>query len=191
MKTKNLICATISGVVLVGTANALTTEDIRQRCLSAGDLVWDAKNLVCINKNPCVYEESHCNRVFADIEVGCPEDGETVVRAYLDKHGYGVQSISNTGSATFGQDYVRVHLTDGGYLEFEFDDLDDTETQEGRLFFPLCVAFGGRLVDGPAYYGCQGITQQECYELAGGQANYVESQKVCDIRGVNFDLLVQ
>lgn len=186
MKMKNLICGITTAAALIGTANALTTEEIKQRCLQSEDYVWDAKNSLCVYKNACEYEPDHCNRVFKDVQVGNPEDAETLVRAYLNKNGYGVNSITNTGSATFGQDYVRVFLTDGSYIEFEFDDLSDMEFKEHIPFDAWCAAFSGTVITEDTIYGCRGITKQECDEMSAGQGVYFEADAMCDMKNVKY-----
>ena len=186
---KSIIYGIATAVALVGTANALTTEEIKQRCLQSEEYAWDAKNSLCVYRNACKFEPDHCNRVFKDVQVGKPEHGETLVRAYLNKHGYGVDSITNTGSATFGQDYVRVFLTDGSYVEFEFDDLHDMEYNKD--FIPLdywCIAFDG-IVSYDNGHICKGITKQECDEITGGQGVYSEMDAMCDFRNVKSGLL--
>ncbi len=189
MKTKSIIYGITSAVALIGIANAITTEEIKQRCLQSEDLVWDAKNSLCVYRHACKYEPDHCNRIFKDVQVGKPEDAETLVTAYLHKHGYGIYWIVNSGAATFGQDYVQVSLVDGSYLEFEFDDISDVEF-EGRIPFDAwCVAFEGTFVTDTSYYGCKGITKQECDEMTGGQGIYSEADAMCDTTKVKYELL--
>jgi hypothetical protein len=105
-----------------------------------------------------------------------------------------------------GQDYVGCKTSDGGFIEFEFDDYSETRTETAEYSYDLgkCIAYGGTLnmedvnatQDTIASIGvagmvavemirkdieCYNVSELQCEDMYGGSATYDSTNKLCTL----------
>lgn len=152
---KNLLSA-VAGVAVIGSAFAVPNVEVSKNlCAKHPDkYVWVEKNEDCIPINPCesknaTIKEVYCNRAFEFVQLGNWRDAVKLVKAYSENV-LGVR-VTNTkeiahdkDTSLFGQDYIPVKTSDGGYVMFEFDDLSDMtkSDKEAGATMGACKAFG-------------------------------------------------
>ena len=131
MKKISLMC-TLAGIMVVMCANALTTEEIKARCQSSQETVWDSLNNTCVPKNPCKKDgyDSYCNRFFVEAKLSSSNTAEMFTKAYAKyTDGQEAECFELDGH------YVKCDYKNGHYVVFEFTDL----TTQGREFLPESV----------------------------------------------------
>ncbi|MFQ6739563.1 MAG: hypothetical protein ACLRFJ_02770, partial [Alphaproteobacteria bacterium] len=146
-KMKKLVCGLVGAVAAINSVSALTTEEIKQRCMNADNRVWDAKNQKCISKTPCKDSAyaAYCNTTFKDVQVANSEDAKKLVDIYLKKHGSTCETFDMSKAGVVGNDYIRCHMGNGGYIEFEFDDYSESVQHTANYGFAkgLCLIYEG------------------------------------------------
>ena len=143
---KKLLMFVMCSIMAVSYARADDTEQLRAACQSSDKTVWVELNKVCIPRYPCRSDnqeirKNYCRRVFADIQVPTEEKGRILAEAYIKNvlHTTGTvfkKGLLNNGDSVagfYGQDYIDYQLANGGYVEFEFDDLVDMTITNGGI----------------------------------------------------------
>ncbi len=198
---KKIVCGLVGVIAAVNSASALTTEEIRQRCMNADNRVWDAKNQKCISKTPCKDSaySSYCNTFFKDTQVEEIWRAMDLVKDYLEKQGLTCTAYDASDPGVVGQDYIRCHLSDGGYIEFEFDDLNESDhhTASRSVHKAFCRIAGGHPADlseedkailrsenlgdeYPVGVVCHDISESVCREYFGGEeCTYSKTGNFC------------
>lgn len=186
---KKLVCGLVGVIAAVNSVSALTTEEIRQRCIKANNHVWDAKNQKCIPENPCTVSgwSEYCNKIFADVQLEGSKDASLLVDLYLKEQGLTCDKRSFTRPGIFGQDYCRCYLSDGGYVEFEFDDLDDITPSDAAkgLATGLCAIYADSDLsrcpdDRTGFWCCNGVSSDVCFTKMSG-VSYDDMKEKCYI----------
>lgn len=184
---KNLLSA-VAGVAVIGSAFAVPNVEVSKNlCAKHPDkYVWVEKNEDCIPINPCeskneTIKEVYCNRAFEFVQLGNWREAIKLVKAYSEN--VLKVSVTNTkeiahdkDTSLFGQDYIPVKTSDGGYVMFEFDDLSDMtkSDKEAGAFMGACKAFGrdyhrsySDKIKSWVTYCMQVQSQKECDDIAG------------------------
>lgn len=186
MKPSKLIFA-LAGIMTVAGASALTTEEIRARCNSSKDTVWDSFNKTCVPKNPCKKDGymAYCNREFQEAKVGSKSLGESLAKAYIrftDGHTAKCESVK---SGMLGHDYLGCTYDNGHYVVFEFDSLSKSGDAD--------VSLPSKLTElrGSGEYGCYGYPHDESFDHNTKYGQWVKSpilpSNLCFISGQNTD----
>lgn len=188
-KMKKLVCGLVGVIAAVNSVSALTTEEIRQRCRSSRNHVWDAINQKCIPENPCTVSgwSAYCNKMFADVQLEARGDAKLLIDLYLKEYGLTCKDIIYTEPGTFGQDYCRCHLSNGGYMEFEFDDLNDITPSDAAkgLADGLCAIYAHNYLyrcpdDRTGFWCCDGVSSDVCFRKMLGES-YDDTKEECHI----------
>ena len=161
MKTSKILLSALVGVMAVGGASALTTDEIMARCNSSKDTVWDSFNKTCVPRNPCKKDgyARYCNKEFESVQVNSVDDGKTLARAYAmftDGQMARCEALANPGIV--GQDYLGCTYDNGHYVVFEFDDL----SQHGSVVLPSKLTE----MRTSGEYGCYGYKRDEDHDKA-------------------------
>ena len=174
---KKTLLSVVAGVAVIGAANA----GIKETCLEHPDkLVWVEKTQRCIPINPCksddeTIQDVYCNKTFANVQLGDWFSGPKVVEAYVEKvlglHVVDNRTYVQTDINVFGQDYVPCKTNDGGYVVFEFDDLNDwtsSDIYEG-VVESACIIYNGEFSNLNGAKGglfCAGSSEDDCVKIA-------------------------
>lgn len=113
------------------------TDKIKQICLekeAKGDTVWVEKDKACIPWNPCEKLEkygAYCYNGFEHTNLASRKLGNAVVQKYMSvKKNTTCSTITKTDDYTghtIGEDdYIDCKTADGGFIQFQFDDLSET-----------------------------------------------------------------
>jgi hypothetical protein len=201
-----VLAVLISGM---GVASAASIKDV---CLSYPEkLVWVEKNNECIPIHPCsdngVYYDLYCNTEFKDIQVASVQDAQLLANLFVARRmGKTCYFVIAPEASTVGQDYVGCKTSDGGFIEFEFDDYSETRTETAKYSYDLgkCIAYGGTLnmedvnatQDTIASIGvagmvavemirkdieCYNVSELQCEDMYGGSATYDSTNKLCTL----------
>jgi hypothetical protein len=197
-----MLAALISGV---GVASAAT---LKETCLANPEyFVWVEKNNECVPVHPCddddsKYYELYCNTKFKDIQVASVYRAKELVRMFVENRmGVTCSVIDASYPGTSGQDYVVCKTSDGGFIEFEFDDCSESDDGTAAFSYDLgkCIAYGGSpsshdigaTQDTPGFLAqigfvrtdikCYNVTKSECIDMYGNSATYDSSRKLCTL----------
>ncbi len=198
-----MLAALISGV---GVASATT---IKETCLANPEyFVWVEKNNECVPVHPCSdddskYYELYCNAEFKDLQVADVYHAKELVRMFVENRmGLTCSVLDASESAVVGQDFVACQTSDGGFVEFEFDDYSESISSTAKFSYALgkCIAYGGEVVkvdmsstqDTWAWtsllikdiivrsdVACLNVTEQQCKEMYGDYITYDSTNKLC------------
>ncbi|MBQ7055782.1 MAG: hypothetical protein IJN91_02525 [Alphaproteobacteria bacterium] len=193
---------------IIGLTQAADAGFIAQQCQKKVDagthilLNANTNDERCVPVNACNdldFAPYYCNRLFKNIQVSSVRDAEELVNMFI-KNNMNISegcAFKETNARVVGQDFVRCVLPNDGYIEFEFDDLSESnsETSEYSYLVGQCIAYGGNIderatQDKPLLaqipvnnarkvLRCRDVTKAQCEEMYNGYAGYVEADKTC------------
>lgn len=142
MKTKNLM---IGGLMIAATCIGSAfagpdTDKIKQICLDkeakTASVIWVEKDKACIPHSPCDKDNlkkygAYCYNGFEHTNLASRTLGNAVVQKYMSvKKNTTCSTITkiNTYIAELPgyDDYINCKTPDGGFMQFQFDDLSET-----------------------------------------------------------------
>ena len=149
MKISKIILA-LAGIMLLGGAHALTTEEIMARCDMSSETVWDSYNNTCIPNNPCEKDgfDAYCVRHFAKARFFSWLDARSFINAYA-RYTDGQKS---TTCQPVDEKYVGCTYGNGHYVVFEFDCLS-TPLRDGEFLPESVTHFYSKNADEKGCYG--------------------------------------
>ena len=189
MKTSKILLSALVGIMAVGGAGALTTDEIKARCNSSKDTVWDSFNNTCVPRNPCKKDgyAAYCNKEFAEAKVGNVDLGGYLTKAYARfTDGQSARCIPLEEPGIAGQDYVGCTYDNGHYVVFEFDSLSKSGDADVSLPSQLTE------LRGSGDYGCYGYPHDESSDHNVKYGQWIKSPilpDLCFVSGKNTDSL--
>ncbi|MBO7643081.1 MAG: hypothetical protein J6S74_03050 [Alphaproteobacteria bacterium] len=189
MKTSKILLSALVGVMSVGGAVALTTDEIKARCNSSKDTVWDSFNNTCVPRNPCKKDgyATYCNKEFAEAKVGNVDLGGYLTKAYArftDGHDADCAMLDKVGM--IGQDYIGCTYDNGHYVVFEFDSL--SKSGDADVILPSQLTE----LRGSGDYGCYGYSHDESSDHYVKYGQWIKSPilpDLCFVSGKKTDSL--
>lgn len=146
----------ISGIsvitLMLGAANAN-----EQACNNSVKTIWDAKDQVCVPKDPChskLYKNNnrYCNTVFSRTQVGDVETAQRLINLYvqaaLNSKGHCKEFLPVNGDGEpkhVGDDYIGCVTREGAFVSFQFDDVSErfNKVADGNYYRAACEVLGG------------------------------------------------
>jgi hypothetical protein len=183
-----------------GTCVASAAPSLKEICLSNPEkFVWVEKTYDCATVHPCgdpsdPHYEFYCNTEFKDIQVSSVREAQELANLFVSKRMKVTCSFLVTQDAKlFGQDYVGCKTSDGGFIEFEFDDYSETRTETAEYSYELgkCIAYGGKptlsdidisqdlTVGSRKTIECYNVSESQCKEMYSDSATYNPINELC------------
>lgn len=146
-KTSVVVLAALIGGTCVASAATL-----KETCLANPEyFVWVEKTSDCATVHPCgdptdPHYAFYCNTAFKDIQVAGVFEAKELANLFVSKRmGVTCSFLTVQDAKLVGQDYVACKTSDGGFIEFEFDDYDESKPWTAAFSYNLgkCIAYGG------------------------------------------------
>jgi hypothetical protein len=191
-----------------GTCVASAAPSLKEICLSNPEtFVWVEKTYDCATVHPCgdpsdPHYAFYCNTAFKDIQVSSVHEAQELANLFVSKRmGVKCSFLEIQDAKLVGQDYLGCKTSDGGFIEFEFDDYSESTSSTAEFSYALgkCIAYGGKVLTEDMsstqdyYFGiddiivrnnvvCLNVTEQQCKEMYYGTAFYNPANKSCMLR---------
>ena len=137
---------------LIGGTYVASAATLKETCLSNPEyFVWVEKTSDCATVHPCEdpsdpHYAFYCNTAFKDIQVASVREAQELANLFVSKRmGVTCSFLAAQDAKLVGQDYVGCKTSDGGFIEFEFDDYSEHKSSTADFSYELgkCIAYGG------------------------------------------------
>ena len=187
---------------LIGGTCVASAATLKETCLSNPEyFVWVEKTSDCATVHPCgdpsdPHYAFYCNTEFKDIQVSSVHEAQELANLFVSKRMGGTCYFLVTQDAKLvGQDYLGCKTSDGGFIEFEFDDYSEHKSSTADYSYDLgkCIAYGGNPtlsdIDSSqdVKFGsrktikCYNVSESQCKEMYSDSATYNLANKLCTL----------
>lgn len=190
----------ISLVALIGGTCVASAATLKETCLANPEyFVWVEKTSDCATVHPCEdpsdpHYAFYCNTAFKDIQVASVREAQELANLFVSKRmGVTCSFLAAQDAKLVGQDYVGCKTSDGGFIEFEFDDYSERGFSTADFSYELgkCIAYGGKptladiassqdVMGVPTEAGLEGDIAVKRENLIGGSRKTIECYNVSE-----------
>ena len=199
-KKKEKKISVISLAALIGGTNIVSGATLKETCLANPEyFVWVEKTSDCATVHPCEdpsdpHYAFYCNTAFKDIQVASVREAQELANLFVSKRmGVTCSFLAAQDAKLVGQDYVGCKTSDGGFIEFEFDDYSEHGSSTADFSYELgkCIAYGGKptladiassqdVLGVPTEAGLEGDIAVKRENLIGGSLKTIECYNVSE-----------